>query len=156
MGCVCVELGRAEEARRCLDEAVEVCTRVGNEVDRWFAMLARSVLHLTAGEVRPALRDAVAAARICSQVRPYETAVTLRLLAAVTQAAGRDRWPVEFRYRADVAYATLTSRKIPDVEALLQRAASAAAQAGTRRRPAADQGAPGRHEAENTITAATS
>lgn len=127
MGCVCVVLGRAAEARGYLDEAVEVCLQVGNEVDRWFALLARSTLHLTEGAVRPALRDAVAAARICSPVRHYETAVTLRLLAAVTQAAGRDRWPVEFRYRGDIAYAALTSRKIPDVETMLQRASAAAA-----------------------------
>jgi DNA-binding SARP family transcriptional activator/tetratricopeptide (TPR) repeat protein len=119
LGYVSIELGRLDEALSLFDEAVEVCTLVGNTVDGWFARFGRSVVHLLHGAAVPAVRDAVAAMRMCNNGRPYWSAATLRLLSIATARAGHATASAELARRADLAYASHNGHREESVEAML-------------------------------------
>jgi DNA-binding SARP family transcriptional activator len=124
LGYVFLELGRRPDATVYLDEGSAICRSLRNGVDGWFAEVARSVLHLTAGEIPAALHAAVAAVRFGTDARPYETAASLRLLAIVSHHAGRASVSAECHRRADAAYAAHAGPRRPPVESLLAHARS--------------------------------
>ena len=114
-----VELGQLVLALAYYDEAVSVCRSTGNTVDGWSAAVGRSVVNLALGHLRPALSDARAALTMCTDVRPYETAASLRLVSKVARRAGRDSLAAYYQGRADEAYARHSGRVTKAIEALL-------------------------------------
>jgi tetratricopeptide (TPR) repeat protein len=113
------ELGDASRALELLEEGQHACRTVGNDVDGWYVLFIRSVMRLTTGSVRLALRDAAAAMRICVPGRDYEIASTLRLLAAAFAAAGKTDLATDYQHRA--ANAAYSGRTVSSVEMLLAR-----------------------------------
>ena len=111
--------GDRGEARSCFDEAIEVCGRLGNRLDGWFATFGRAVVRLLDGQTRAALADVHAAWRLCTPQHAHQTAATLRIMARATRRAGHPGLADGFDERADAAYAALTARVDDNVEAML-------------------------------------
>lgn len=120
-GSVLFHLERHGEAFTAFDSGVRACRAVGNEVDEWYSLVGRSLTHLAAARVRPALRDAVTATRMCGPERPYETAVAARLMTIVIRYAGHPAWSRDWAERADRAYACYEGYREPAYEAMLAR-----------------------------------
>jgi tetratricopeptide (TPR) repeat protein len=113
------ELGDVGRALELFEEGLQACRTVGNDVDGWYVFFARSVLRLTTGSVRLALRDAAAAMRACVPGRDYEIACTLKLLAAAFAAAGKTDLAADYQHRAQGA--TNTGPTHASIEMLLAR-----------------------------------
>jgi DNA-binding SARP family transcriptional activator len=113
------ELGHVSRALELFEEGQQACQTAGNDVDGWYVVFARSVVWLTTGSARLALRDAAAAMRACGPGRDYEISCTLRLLAAAFAAAGKTGLAADYRQRARAA--AYAGHKEASVEMLLAR-----------------------------------
>jgi hypothetical protein len=111
-----------DDAMACFDEAVAVCSAVGNTVDGWFSHFGRALTHLALGNTVAALHDACLAVRVCGGNRPHEAAASLRLVALVVDRAGHEGIAARYDRHADLAYQALVGPMEPQIEAMLARA----------------------------------